>query len=114
MYETLHSDGKTVGRINYTVWSDVFSCANCAKEIVFVKEALDRTTGSIRDTFPCPYCGVESNKGGLNLLYETVFDRVINQTVSLPKRVPVFINYSVQGTRYEKTPDEKDALTTRS
>ena len=24
MYETLHTDGKTVGRINYTVWSDVF------------------------------------------------------------------------------------------
>ena len=108
MYETLHSDGKTVGRINYTVWSDVFSCANCAKEIVFVKEALDRTSGSIRDTFPCPYCGVESDKDGLNLLYETAFDRAINQKVSLPKRVPVFINYSVHGTRYEKIPDQQD------
>ena len=26
MYETLHSDGKTKGRIEYTVWSEVFSC----------------------------------------------------------------------------------------
>ena len=26
MYETLHTDGKTKGRINYTVWSDVFIC----------------------------------------------------------------------------------------
>jgi len=108
MYETLHSDGKTVGRINYTVWSDVFSCANCAKEIVFVKEALDRKTGSIRDSFPCPHCSAESNKDGLTLLYETHLDRVINQTVSLPKRVPVFLNYSVRGARYEKHPDEKD------
>ena len=29
MYETLHTDGKTKGRINYTVWSEVFSCPEC-------------------------------------------------------------------------------------
>ena len=26
MYETLHTDGETKGRIDYTVWSEVFSC----------------------------------------------------------------------------------------
>ncbi len=26
MYETLHTDGKTKGKINYTVWSEVFAC----------------------------------------------------------------------------------------
>jgi DNA modification methylase len=108
MYATLHNDGKTQGRINYTVWSDVFSCANCSKEIVFVREALDRETGSIRDTFPCPHCAAQSNKDGLNLLYETIFDRALGQTVSLLKRVPVFMNYTVLGTRYEKTPDQYD------
>ncbi|HPI26217.1 MAG TPA: DNA methyltransferase, partial [Candidatus Cloacimonadota bacterium] len=35
MYETLHTDGKTKGRINYTVWSDVFICPNCSQEVVF-------------------------------------------------------------------------------
>lgn len=108
MYETLHIDGKTVGQINYTVWSDVFTCSNCAREIVFVKEALDTTTGSIRDVFACPHCGVTSSKDGLNLLYQTTFDKTINQTVSLPRRVPVFINYSVRGVRYEKVPDGRD------
>ena len=62
MYETLHTDGKTKGRINYTVWSDVFSCGECGKEIIFVEEALDTETGSIRETFPCPHCGIESIK----------------------------------------------------
>ena len=28
MYETLHADGKTKGRINFTVWSEVFTCPN--------------------------------------------------------------------------------------
>ena len=42
MYETLHTDGKTKGRINYTVWSEVFSCPECAGEVVFLSEALAR------------------------------------------------------------------------
>ena len=44
MYETLHSDGKTKGRINFTVWSEVFTCPECAGEIVFLDEALDADT----------------------------------------------------------------------
>ena len=30
MYETLHTDEKTKGRIEYTVWSEVFTCPDCA------------------------------------------------------------------------------------
>ena len=41
MYETLHTDGKTKARINYTVWSQVFSCPECSGEMVFLEEALD-------------------------------------------------------------------------
>lgn len=41
MYETLHTDGKTKGRIEYTVWSEVFTCPHCAVEVVFLDEALD-------------------------------------------------------------------------
>ena len=44
MYETLHTDGKSKGRINYTVWSEVFSCPECTDEVVFVKEALNKKT----------------------------------------------------------------------
>ena len=37
MYETMHSDGETKGRIDYTVWSEVFSCPECTEEIVFIR-----------------------------------------------------------------------------
>ncbi len=40
MYNTLHTDGKTEGRINYTVWSSVLACPNCTQELVFLDEAL--------------------------------------------------------------------------
>jgi DNA modification methylase len=108
MYDTLHSDGTTVGRINYTVWSDVFSCGDCGKEIIFSNEALDTETGSIRETFPCPHCGIETKKNALELRYESNLDKVLGISVSLPKRVPVLINYTVKGTKFEKKPDKAD------
>ena len=61
MYETKHSDGRT-GRIDYTVWSEVFSCPECAGEIVFLKEALDLESKQVRETFPCPHCRAVLNK----------------------------------------------------
>ncbi|MGH9364219.1 MAG: DNA methyltransferase, partial [Thermoanaerobaculia bacterium] len=56
MYETLHTDGKTKARINYTVWSQVFSCPECSGEVVFLEEALDEATKRVREEFPCPNC----------------------------------------------------------
>ncbi len=111
MYETLHSDGKSKGQINYTLWSDVFLCSECGKEIVFVHEALDTKTGAVRETFPCPHCGADSDKNQLDLVYESLIDSLIGKPVSLPKRVPVMINYTCRGDKYEKKPDASDMST---
>lgn len=108
MYETLHSDGKTKGRINYTVWSEVFTCPDCSKEIIFYTEAFDKKARSIRDSFPCPHCGTESTKDRLNLVYETRIDGATGRGSSLPKRVPVLINYTARGEKHEKVPDKHD------
>ncbi|QDU47377.1 DNA methylase [Symmachiella dynata] len=108
MYETLHSDGKTKGRIEYTVWSEVFSCEECGGEIVFVDEALDSKSGKVKKAFPCPHCGVESSKNNLTLLYESKFDSALDKPVPLPRRVPVAIHYSAKGSKYVKTPDDFD------
>lgn len=107
MYDTLHTDGKTRGRINYTVWSDVFTCGECGTELVFVDEALD-DTGSIRKSFPCPHCGAESKKSDLELRYEFLLDKAIGTPIQVPRRVPVLINYTANGDKYEKKPDEDD------
>ena len=48
MYETTHTDGRR-GRINYTVWSDVFVCPNCGQEIVFWDSAVDNGTWEVMD-----------------------------------------------------------------
>ena len=111
MYETLHTDGKTKGRINYTVWSEVFSCPECAGEVMFVEEALDWETNRVKKEFPCPGCGAVVSKTKLDRLYESRYDATLDEAVHAPKRVPVLVNYNVGKERYEKKPSEEDLAT---
>jgi rubredoxin len=106
MYETLHGDAK--GRINYTVWSQVFSCPECSGEVVFLDEALDAETKRVRDSFACPHCAAELTKSKLIRLFETVLDPVTQSSMQTIKRKPVLINYTVGKNKYEKVPDAYD------
>jgi len=108
MYETLHSDGKTKGRIEYTVWSQVYSCPECAGEVNFTAEALDEDTKRVKEAFPCPHCGSELTKQRLERLYASKLDAATGKTIQVPKRAPTLISYQVGKTRYEKTPDGAD------
>lgn len=108
MYETLHTDGKTKGRINYTVWSDVFVCPNCLEEIVFWEAAVDKEQGKVLGEFPCPHCQAMLTKRNMERAWITKYDPAIDQNIRQAKQVPVLINYSVGNKRYEKTPDQFD------
>lgn len=108
MYETLHSDGKTKGRIEFTVWSEIFTCPECAGEVNFTDEALDEQTKRVRDEFPCPHCGAELTKKRLDQLFESQTDQATGLSRSTPKRAPSIISYKAGGTRYEKKPDTAD------
>ena len=109
MYETKHSDGRT-GKINYTVWSDVFICPECAGEVVFWDEAVDAENGKVHDDFPCQNCAASLSKRTMERAWINVFDPALKESVVQAKQVPVQINYSVPGTtrRHEKKPDQKD------
>ncbi len=108
MYETLHSDGKTKGRIDYTVWSEVFSCAECAGEVNFINEALDEVSKRVRDSFPCPHCDVELTKKDLERRYLSEQDAATGETIAALKREPALIVYRVGKAKYEKKPDAAD------
>lgn len=109
MYETLHTDGKTKGRINYTVWSDVFICPYCKNEYLFWEAAVDKDKGKVKKQYNCPECQADITKSECKRATETFYDRTINQNLTQAKQVPVFINYSVGGKRFEKD-SEKDDL----
>lgn len=118
MYETDHTVDGTVqtdmegqpvkGRINYTVWSDVFVCPSCAQELVFWEVAVDQETKKVRDKFTCSGCGAELTKRTVERAWVTVYDTALGETIRQAKQVPVLINYSVGTKRYEKKPDKAD------
>jgi 16S rRNA G966 N2-methylase RsmD len=102
------------GRINYTVWSDVFVCPHCAQEIVFWEAAVDKEAGKVKDSFHCLHCGAELTKRQVDRAWTTFYDDAIQETVRQAKQVPVLISYSVGKARKEKTPDAFDQALLRT
>jgi DNA modification methylase/predicted RNA-binding Zn-ribbon protein involved in translation (DUF1610 family) len=103
------------GKINYTVWSDVFVCPECTQEVIFWEAAVDKKAGKVRDEFPCPHCGAMLTKRSMERAWIARFDPFVDSetgrrgdTVRQAKQVPVLINYSFGGRRFEKTPDAFD------
>ena len=111
MYETQHADGKTKGQINFTVWSEIFSCPECAGEINFVAEALNLETQQTRERFPCPHCSAELTKDNLERDFETLIDPATTQPWKRVRFRPAKINYCVGSATYWKTPDTEDLKT---
>lgn len=110
MYET-EVDGKKA-KINYTIWSDVFSCPSCGKEITLWDEAVNLDKNEIKSEFPCPHCGTTCSKKNMEKVWETSYDSLLNKTVSMNKKVPVRINYTCLNKRGERdvTASDKELL----
>lgn len=108
MYETRHTNGQK-GIISFVVWSDVFLCPNCGKEIVYYNEGVDNENKVINDSFPCPHCNKTLTKKELDRYKISVFDKSLQYSVLQTKCVPVLIKYTTaDGKRHEKKPDAFD------
>lgn len=108
MYETIHGDGKSKGVIDYTVWSEVFGCPECAGEINFYNESLDDESESVKQEIACPNCGAELTKEKMDRVFISQLDPSTGIIWKRVKFQPVRINYSLNGKAYEKIPDAND------
>ncbi|MDA3787025.1 MAG: DNA methyltransferase [Desulfobacula sp.] len=107
MYETKHSDGRKA-RINYTVWSDVFVCPECASEIVFWDAAVNKGTWQVNDALKCSTCGTQLGKRNLERSWVSHYDTNTGVVAKLAKQIPVLIHYKLSGSSYTKKPDDAD------
>lgn len=89
-----NNTGKPIGKINYTVWSDVFLCPYCHEDYVFWYVAVDTIEGKVLDKYPCPHCKAELSKPDCPRATVNFFDKAIGQDVTQAKQVPVLIHYS--------------------
>lgn len=118
MYQTKHigNDNQTLfgsdkyGSINYVIWSDVFICPHCGKEFVFWDLAVDLEAKNTVDVMQCSSCGAKFKKKDCEHAKNVYFDKAVEKTLTVSKQVPVSINYSYGGKRFDKVPDEDDLL----
>ncbi|WP_419838237.1 DNA methyltransferase [Candidatus Poriferisodalis sp.] len=71
--------GVSDGRIEYTVWSDVFRCATCARDILFWEAAVDHRAGQVTRSLSCPAGHGPFNKSDL----DWVGSRPVQQNTSV-------------------------------
>lgn len=110
MYETLHSNNDVKGRINYVVWSEVFTCPNCAGDVVFMEQAYNLETGQFAKEYECPNCKASLTNRTVDHKLATYFDKAISEPVHVVTYQPVEIEYTIPGskTKYRKKPDRED------
>lgn len=100
--------------IDYTVWSEVFTCPHCASAIVFYDCAYDPQTHAIRESFPCSSCGASVGKKGNGRLERRFTDvrlltgEVITRIELRPVRIQYRWNSGGTVHRGSKIPDEED------
>src|SRR5215813_1447273 len=56
MYETRDPKTGATCPIDFTIWSEIFSCPHCAGELEFWDLAYDEESGSLADQPACPHC----------------------------------------------------------
>ncbi|WP_034538269.1 DNA methyltransferase [Carnobacterium inhibens] len=107
MFETVDSFGERVP-INYSVWSDVFTCYNCSNEIVFWDISVDEHEKKMRKEMFCPNCNAEVTKKKMTQVFTMEYDTILERPLKVPKQVQVLINYTSGKTRYNKRPEKFD------
>jgi len=65
------------GTINYTVWSDVFTCPFCESNYVFWNEAVDKINGKVLQKYSCPECDALIKKTDCKRANVSFFDKAI-------------------------------------
>jgi hypothetical protein len=106
MYLTADEAGKQ-RPFDYVVWSEVFTCPECAGAIVFYEVAFDPDTGRVSEKFRCPSCGKELTKNSV----EQRLIRVRTLAGDAIERIdlrPVVIHYRVGTSKRAKRPDDAD------
>lgn len=107
MWETIHDTSGEKGTINFVAWSDVLICPQCSGEIVFGTTAAT-PDGKIKNKFLCPHCQMELKKGSCEKKKVSFWDDNSREIRTIAKQVPLLINYTYRGKRYQKQPDTND------
>lgn len=95
-------------KVNYYIWSDVYVCPECGTELVLWDETVNLRENVIKDSFHCPKCGTLCTKRNMEKAWNTSYDKLLQNTVSVQKKVPVRVNYTLGSRRQEANVSQAD------
>jgi DNA modification methylase len=110
----LSPQSSVLGTINYTVWSDVFICPDCTREVVFWEAAVDKAAGKVRDEFPCPHCNALLTKRHMERAWVTKNDPYITQSSSLSPDATQSSSLSPQSSSLSPDATQSSSLSPQS
>lgn len=93
--------------IDFTVWSEVFTCPHCGGQVVFYDAAFDEAAERVKDNFPCPSCGASLTKDALETRTQTLRTMDGGTNAKLEMR-PMFIQWRTETQSGRKRIDEDD------
>ncbi|MBA5245904.1 DNA methylase [Marnyiella aurantia] len=104
-FEVEHHNAK--GTINYTVYSQLYTCNQCQTEFDFYIAAYV-SDNELREKTKCPHCSYEEQKSKLTPLYKTKIDPITGDAINQICYKPILINYSNNKKRFTKAPSTND------
>ena len=122
MFETRHVKGgitqfenfsgkkiPVLGKIRFTVWSDVFSCPECNNELIVWEEMYDKKDKPLKN-FNCKNCNKGLSRKDLVRVWESFLDKKTGKVYKNPKQIPVLLKYTLgnKSKIFVKTPDTDD------
>ena len=111
MYQTRDQKSGAMCAIDFTIWSEVFSCPHCVGELEFWDLAYNEESGTVEDELTCPHCSKEISKRELDRRTTTYYDKAVHATRTRQVLRPVEIRYEHQGTKKRKALDKGDRAT---
>jgi 16S rRNA G966 N2-methylase RsmD len=86
--------------LEYLVWSEIWICPRCGREVVFGQASFDPLAGKVAATIACPRCRYRLNKRRCGRRKEAYKDPLLKETAHRPVLVPLFAAYRYEGRRY--------------
>ena len=108
MYQTTDPKSGDVCDIDFTIWSEVFSCPHCSGELEFWTLAYDVSSGTIVKNLTCQHCSAEVSKRDLIRRTTKYYDKAVGATRTRQLLRPVEIHYRHRDVRHKKLPDDND------
>lgn len=107
LYRCQHGEQSDAGMVTEYVWTEIFSCPECAGEIDFLRDACGPDAVPF-EKITCPHCNAELTKAKLEKRFESYIDSFTGKTESRPVRKLGRIHYKVGRNSFTREPNEND------